>query len=86
MSEVNEQTPDVVQRVESATLTEMRDVDIDDVYVQMDWLLRSRPTPIDLYHRWENQNWSTQDLDFSEDKEHWKNMTGLFEGFRTELQ
>jgi ribonucleoside-diphosphate reductase beta chain len=61
-------------------------VDIDDVYVQMDWLLQARPTPMDLYHRWENQNWSTQDLDFSEDVEHWKGMSGVFEGFRVELQ
>jgi ribonucleoside-diphosphate reductase beta chain len=79
-------TPEVVSRVEGATLKEMRDVDIDDVYKQMDWLLESRPTPINLYHRWENQNWSTQDLDFSEDAAHWKSMEGAFEGIRTELQ
>ncbi|MGH2755083.1 MAG: ribonucleotide-diphosphate reductase subunit beta [Actinomycetota bacterium] len=81
-----DETPEVVDRVENADLSQMRGVDIEDVYTQMDWLLKSRPTPIDLYHRWENQNWSTQDLDFSEDVDHWKNMTGLFEGFRTELQ
>ena len=80
------QTPEVVQRVEDATLAEMRNVDIDDVYKQMDWLLDSRPTPIDLYHRWENQNWSTQDLDFSEDKAHWQSLEGPFKGIRTELQ
>lgn len=78
--------PEVVGRVENATLAELRDVDIDDVYEQMDWLLKSRPTPIDLYHRWENQNWSTQDLDFAEDAQHWRDMEGVFEGFRTELQ
>ena len=83
---MNEPTSDVVKRVESASLAEMRGVDIEDVYTQMDWLLQARPTPMDLYHRWENQNWSTQDLDFSEDAEHWRNMTGLFEGFRNELQ
>ena len=77
---------DVAERVETADLSQLRDVHIEDVYTQMDYLLRSRPTPMDLYHRWENQNWSTQDLDFTEDAEHWKNMTGLFEGFRTELQ
>ncbi|MDQ3771693.1 MAG: hypothetical protein M3343_06355 [Actinomycetota bacterium] len=55
-------------RVERATLPELRDVHIDDVYVQMDFLLQSRPTPLDLYHRWENQNWSTQKLDFTEDR------------------
>ena len=82
----DEATQLLVERVERATLAELRDVAIDDVYVQMDWLLRSRPTPIDLYNRWERQNWSTQDLDFSEDAQHWKDMAGLMEGFRTELQ
>ncbi len=81
-----EVAPEVVGRVENATLAELRNVDIDDVYKQMDWLLKSRPTPIDLFHRWENQHWSTQDLDFSEDAGHWRDMEGLFEGFRTELQ
>lgn len=80
------QTPEVVERVEGASLAEMRNVDIDDVYKQMDWLLESRPTPLDLYHRWENQNWSTQGLDFSEDAAHWKSLEGPFAGIRTELQ
>lgn len=76
-------TPEVVRRVEGADLKEMRDVDIEDVYEQMEWLLNSRPTPMDLYHRWERQNWSTEDLDFSLDATQWKD---LFEGFRIELQ
>jgi ribonucleoside-diphosphate reductase beta chain len=78
--------PEVVGKVEEATLPELRRIDIDDVYKQMDWLLASRPTPLDLYHRWENQNWSTQDLDFTEDRQHWESMTGVFAGFREELQ
>jgi ribonucleoside-diphosphate reductase beta chain len=78
--------PDVVERVESASLKDLEKVDIDDVYTQMDWLLQSRATPMDLYFRWENQNWSTQDLDFAQDAAHWRDMTGTFEGFRTELQ
>lgn len=78
--------PQVVERVDKATLGEMRGVDIDDVYVQMDWLLESRPTPVDLYKRWEKQNWSSQDLDFREDAEQWESMSGIFEGVRTELQ
>ncbi len=76
-------TPEVVRRVEGADLDQMRDVYIEDVYAQMEWLLNSRPTPMDLYHRWERQNWSTADLDFSVDKPQW---TDLFEGFRIELQ
>lgn len=83
---MKESRPGVVARVEDATLPEMRNVDIDDVYVQMDWLLQSRATPMDLYNRWEKQNWSTQDLDFSEDAVHWKAMADGMEGFRVELQ
>lgn len=86
MAEGNGAIPDVVDRVEKASLEELRTVAIDDVYVQMDWLLKSRPTPLELYHRWENQNWSTQDLDFSEDVEQWTSMTGIFAGLRDELQ
>jgi len=81
-----DQVPEVVEKVERATLPELRGIDIDDVYTQMDWLLASRPTPLDLYNRWEKQNWKTQDLDFSEDRQHWDSMTGVFEGFREELQ
>lgn len=86
MASVNESTPEVVERVESATVEQMKNVHIDDVYKQMDWLLESRPTPLDLYNRWEKQNWSTQDLDFTQDAIDWSNMTGIFAGFRTELQ
>lgn len=78
-----ETRPEVVERVEDANLKQMRDLDIEDVYTQMEWLLKSRPTPMDLYHRWERQNWSTADLDFSVDIGEWKD---LFEGFRIELQ
>lgn len=77
---------DIVNKVDRATLAELRGVDIEDVYTQMDYVLQSRATPMDLYHRWEKQNWSTLDLDFTEDKQHWSDMTGVFEGFRTELQ
>lgn len=81
-----EQRPEVVERVEDATLVEMRNVNIDDVYVQMDWLLESRPTPLDLYHRWERQNWKTQDLDFTEDRQQWDLLGTEFEGLQTEFQ
>jgi len=83
---VSERIPEVVERVDSATLPEMRHVDIDDVYEQMDWLLKSRATPMDLYHRWETQNWSTQELDFSEDAVQWKALNDGLPGFRIELQ
>lgn len=81
-----DQVPEVVGRVEGASLPQLADIHIDDVYKQMDWLLASRPTPLDLYNRWERQQWSTQDLDFTQDREHWVSMAGVFEGFREELQ
>jgi ribonucleoside-diphosphate reductase beta chain len=83
---LTESIPEVVGRVEKASLADLRAVDIDDVYVQMDWLLQSRPTPMDLYGRWERQHWSTQDLDFAADAAQWREMAGIFEGIRTELQ
>lgn len=83
---MNESREQIVERVDRASLKELRDVDIEDVYVQMDEMLKARPTPLELYFRWERQNWSTQDLDFSEDKVHWDSMAGAFEGIRTELQ
>ncbi len=86
MGDMTDARTDVVRRVEDASLSDLRKVDIEDVYVQMDWLLESRPTPLDLYNRWERQNWMTQDLDFSEDATQWASMEGYFEGLRTELQ
>jgi len=79
-------TPEVVQRVDDASLDEMQKVDIEDVYTQMDWVLQQRATPMDLYNRWEKQNWSTQDLDFSTDAEQWAAMAGFMEGIRVEFQ
>ncbi|MGH2756288.1 MAG: ribonucleotide-diphosphate reductase subunit beta [Actinomycetota bacterium] len=83
---VVETRPDVVERVEDASLAEMRNVNIDDVYEQMDWLLESRPTPIDLYNRWERQNWKSQDIDFAEDRQQWDLLGTDFEGLQTEFQ
>jgi hypothetical protein len=48
----------VVERVENANLDELRRVDINDVYVHMEWLRQSRSSPMDLYRRWERQNGS----------------------------
>ncbi|HVE92685.1 MAG TPA: ribonucleotide-diphosphate reductase subunit beta [Actinomycetota bacterium] len=74
---------DVVREVESAGVEELRSVDIDSVYAQMDHVMQTRPSPLDLYDRWERQQWAVQDLDFSEDVGHWKSM---FEPLREGLQ
>lgn len=62
---------DVARDVEGADLTKMTDMDVDNVYVLMDVQLRERPGPRELYKRWEKQNWSVYDLDFSKDREDW---------------
>lgn len=83
---MTDRVPEAVGRVEAASVAQLREVDIEDVYRQMDWLLESRPTPMDLYHRWERQNWSTQDLTFTEDARQWASMTDFLESLRAELQ
>lgn len=66
-------TSDVVDKVDKAHLKEMGDMDIEDVYAQMDAYLEKRPGPLDLYKRWESQGWSASELDFTTDKDHWDN-------------
>lgn len=63
---------EVARNVEAASLTQMRDMDIDDVYTLMDVQLGERPGPRELYKRWEKQNWEAYAIDFSEDKPHWQ--------------
>lgn len=60
-----------IKRALESDVNELASVDIDDVYGQMDQMLRERPSPLALYDRWEAQNWRVSDLDFTEDKEHW---------------
>ncbi|MGH2690580.1 MAG: ribonucleotide-diphosphate reductase subunit beta, partial [Actinomycetota bacterium] len=68
--------------VTDAPLAGLGAVPVEDVYGYMDHLLDRRASPYDLYLRWESQQWSTQDLDFSEDRVHWRM---LDDGFRDEL-
>lgn len=72
MSEV-----DVARSVEQAGLDEMSTMDIDNVYLLMDVQLRERPAPRELYQRWEKQNWSAYDLDFSKDVSDWATLPDL---------
>jgi ribonucleoside-diphosphate reductase beta chain len=65
---------DAFAHVTDADLAELRDVGVEDVYAYMDHLLERRASPYDLYIRWEAQQWSTQALDFAEDRLHWELM------------
>lgn len=70
MSEMSE----TIRRVDETDLQGLKDVDIEDVYTQMDALLDQRPGPVDLYQRWESQNWAASALDFTLDREQWTTM------------
>jgi len=57
--------------IEQAPVQELGQVQVDTVLEVIDQNLTRLPTYLELYHRWEKQQWSTQDLDFSEDKIQW---------------
>jgi ribonucleoside-diphosphate reductase beta chain len=79
----------IIERVENTPLAGLKDLDIDDVYVHIDTLLAELPGPLDLYKRWERQQWSATELDFSTDKVQWEafhpfvreQMRQIFSGF-----
>lgn len=73
---------DIAQNVEAATIKQMSDMDIEDVYTLMDVQLRERPGPRELYYRWERQNWSAGDIDLTQDKQDWQMLPEML---RTEI-
>ncbi len=70
-----EQMPPHLERVARATLQEMGDLRIDDVLEFIDRGIENMPSYLDLYHRWETQQWAVSDLDFTPDKQNWVEMT-----------
>ncbi|MDQ6919830.1 MAG: ribonucleotide-diphosphate reductase subunit beta [Candidatus Dormibacteraeota bacterium] len=79
----------IVKKVETTELPGLKDLDIEDVYTHIDTLLKELPGPLDLYQRWERQQWSASSLDFTTDKAHWaaagpflqQQMELIFSGF-----
>jgi ribonucleoside-diphosphate reductase beta chain len=66
---------DVADRVASASLKELGDIRIDDVLAFIDRGIEQMPSYMDLYRRWERQQWAVADLDFGPDRESWQAMT-----------
>lgn len=62
---------DAVELVERAELKQLEDVSAEVVYRHVDYLGRALPGPIDLYQRWERQQWSATALDFGPDGQQW---------------
>jgi ribonucleoside-diphosphate reductase beta chain len=67
-----EQLDPELDRVASASLRELGDIRIDDVLLFIDRGLESMPTYLDLYRRWERQQWAVSDLDFATDRQLWE--------------
>ena len=65
---------DVVRLVESAQLDDLQHLSAEIVYRHVDFLNRELPGPIDLYRRWEAQQWSATALDFGLDRQQWAAM------------
>src|SRR2546429_7902296 len=62
--------PDL-ERIARATLKELGDIRIDDVLSFIDRGIEKMPSYMDLYRRWEAQQWAVGDLDFSLDRQDW---------------
>jgi ribonucleoside-diphosphate reductase beta chain len=62
--------PDL-ERVARANLKELGDIRIDDVLAFIDRGIENMPSYMDLYRRWESQQWSVGELDFTLDRQDW---------------
>jgi ribonucleoside-diphosphate reductase beta chain len=62
--------PDL-ERVARASLKELGDIRIDDVLAFIDRGIENMPSYMDLYRRWESQQWSVGELDFTLDRQDW---------------
>jgi ribonucleoside-diphosphate reductase beta chain len=62
-------------RVAAADLRGLGDIRIDDVLLFIDRGLENLPSYMDLYRRWESQQWAVSDLDFGPDRANWLGST-----------
>lgn len=57
--------------VEESALSVLLDGDIDKVMAGLDRIIEAAPSYEKLFMRWQRQQWSTEDFDFSEDARQW---------------
>jgi ribonucleoside-diphosphate reductase beta chain len=69
------QEQEAVEIVEKSSLQALGTLSPDVVYAHVDYLGRELPGPVDLYQRWERQQWSATEIDFSVDRRQWQGMT-----------
>src|SRR5260370_29895275 len=60
-----------LDRIGRASLKELGDIRIDDVLSFIDRGIENMPSYMDLYRRWESQQWKVAHLDFTLDREDW---------------
>jgi ribonucleoside-diphosphate reductase beta chain len=63
---------EAVEIVERTPLAGLGGLSPDVVYTHVDYLGRELTGPVDLYQRWERQNWSATDIDFTVDRLQWE--------------
>jgi len=68
--------PDL-EKIARANLKELGDIRIDDVLSFIDRGIERMPSYMDLYRRWESQQWSVGELDFTLDREDWLKASDL---------
>ncbi|TMF87507.1 MAG: hypothetical protein E6I11_02475 [Chloroflexi bacterium] len=66
-----------LDRIGRASLKELGDIRIDDVLSFIDRGIENMPSHMDLYRRWEAQQWAVADIDFSLDRQDWLEATDL---------
>src|SRR5437773_4913940 len=66
-----------LDRIGRASLKELGDIRIDDVLSFIDRGIDNMPSYMDLYRRWETQQWAVADIDFSLDRQDWLEATDL---------
>src|SRR2546428_14122955 len=64
-----------LDRIGRASLRELGDIRIDDVLSFIDRGIENMPSYMDLYRRWESQQWAVGDLDFTLDRQDWLQAT-----------
>jgi ribonucleoside-diphosphate reductase beta chain len=80
---------DAVELVETTPLEGLAALNTEVVYTHVDFLVRELPGPMDLYQRWERQQWSATAIDFGVDRQQWgsihptirEQLEGTFSGF-----
>jgi ribonucleoside-diphosphate reductase beta chain len=68
---VRERLDPDLERIARANLKELGDIRIDDVLSFIDRGIENMPSYMDLYRRWETQQWAVGDLDFTLDRQDW---------------